>query len=122
MSEMIVDSSKKRQINQANLSWEDKVELCNRWKESGLNKSQFCKKYGLSITTFCEWCNRVWSRSKKTKAPSMTPVRVINKQEIEQQVVVELLLSNQATAKMSVPMTSIGKLIQELCYATATIR
>ena len=116
------ESSKKRKINQAKLSWEDKVELCKRWKESGLNKSQFCNKHGLAIPTFCEWCNRVWPHSKKAKAPSMTPVRVINQQEIEQQVVVELLLSNQATAKMSVPMTSIGKLIQELCHATDTIR
>jgi hypothetical protein len=122
MKEMIDDSSKKRQIKQGKLSWEEKVELCKRWKESGLNKSEFCKKQGLTLPTFCEWCNRVWPRSKKPEKSSMMPVRVIKQEEIEQQIVVEISLSNQATAKISLPMTSIGRLIQELCHATATLR
>jgi hypothetical protein len=51
----------------------------------------------------------------------MMPVRVIKQEEIEQQIVVEISLSNQATAKISLPMTSIGRLIQELCHATALL-
>lgn len=119
MNEIIVDTSKRRQITQGKLSWEEKVELCKRWKESGLNKSQFCKKHGFALATFCQWCNRVWPRPKKS---SMTPVRIIKQQEIEQQIVVEVSLSNQATVKISLTMTSIGRLIQELCHATATLR
>jgi hypothetical protein len=119
MSEMIIDSSKKRHISQGKLSWEEKVELCNRWKESGLNKSQFCKKHGLALPTFCEWCNRVWPRTKK-QTSTLTPVRIVNKQEKkeEQQIVVELSLPNQAKVKMSLPLSSIGRLIQELCHGS----
>lgn len=116
------EAIKKIQANHIKLSWEEKVELCKRWKGSGLNKSQFCKKQGIPVPTFCEWCNRVWPRTDKQIHPKLTPVRIVNKEETDQQVVVELLLPNQAIAKMSIPLSSIGRLIKELCYATPTVR
>jgi hypothetical protein len=122
MNEMIVDLPKKRQNNQGKLSWEEKAELCNRWKESGLNKSQFCKKHDLALPTFCEWCKRVWPKTEKQNLTKLTPVRIVSHQETETQVVVELLLPNQAVAKIRLPLSSIGSLIKELCYATTTIR
>jgi len=108
--------------NPYKLSKEEKVELCKRWKESGLNKSQFCKRHGFALPTFCGWCSQVWPRQKKPKQSSMTPVRIINEQEIEHQIVVEVVLPNQTTAKIMLPMGSIGRLLQELCHATATLR
>jgi hypothetical protein len=122
MSEMIVAPLKKRKNKNGKLSWEEKVELCKRWKESGLNKSKFCTKHGLALPTFCEWCYRVWPRPIKPEKSSMTPVRVIKQEESDQQIVVEVSLPNQATAKMSIPLSSIGRLIQELSHATATLR
>jgi hypothetical protein len=122
MNELMGDTSKKTYTNQSKLSWEEKVDLCKRWKESGLNKSKFCKEQGIPVPTFFEWCKRVWPRTDRQTHPRLTPVRIINKQETEQQIVVELFLPNQATAKISLPLSSIGKLIKELCYATTTIR
>lgn len=122
MNAIIRDTSKKIQINQRKLSWEEKVELCKRWKESGLNKSDFCKKQGIPLPTFCEWCNRVWPKTEKQNLAKLTPVRIVSHQEKETQVVVELLLPNQAIAKISLPLSSIGSLIKELCYATTTVR
>lgn len=119
MNESTIDTLKRRQISQGKLGWEEKVELCNRWKESGLNKSQFCKRHGLALPTFCEWCNRVWPRTKK-QTSALTPVRIIDKQERieDQQIVVELSLSNQAIVKMRLPLSSIGRLIQELRHGS----
>jgi hypothetical protein len=122
MNDLMQDTLKKARSNQRKLSWEEKVELCKRWKESGLNKSKFCKKQGIALPTFCEWCNRVWPGEDNKMKRKMIPVRIVTKQETEQQVVVELSLPNQSTAKISLPLSSIGNLIKELCYATATIR
>ena len=120
MNETTIDTLKSRRIRRGKLSWEEKVELCNRWKESGLNKSQFCKKHGLALPTFCEWSNRIWPRTKK-QMPILTPVRIINKpgkKEEEQQIVVELTLGNQAIVKMSLPLSSIGRLMKELSHGS----
>jgi hypothetical protein len=119
VNEVMRDASKKPQANKRKLSWEEKVELCKRWKESGLNKSQFCKKERIPLPTFCEWCNRVWQRANHSK---LIPIRIVNKQKMEQQVVVELSLPNQATAKISLPLSNLGMLIKELSDATTTLR
>ena len=71
------DPSKIAPFKKGKLNWEEKVELCNRWKESGLNKSQFCKKQGIPLPTFCEWCNRVWARQDISTHSKLTPVRIL---------------------------------------------
>lgn len=122
MNEVIRDISKRPQANQRKLSWEEKVALCKSWKESGLNKSQFCKKERIPLPTFCEWCNRVWPRADDKKNSKLIPVRIVNKREMEQQVVVEVSLPNQSTAKISLPLSNLGNLIKELSNATTTLR
>jgi predicted transcriptional regulator len=122
VNEVMRDTSKRPQANQKKLSWEEKEALCRHWKESGLNKSQFCKKEKIPLPTFCEWCNRVWPREKNKTHSKLIPVRIVNKQETEQRVVVELSLSNQSTVKISVPLSTLGMLIKELSDATTTLR
>jgi hypothetical protein len=121
MNEIICDTSKEIQMNRRKLSWEEKFELCKRWKISGLNKSGFCKQQEIPLPTFCEWCNRAWPKKEKQIPAKLTPVRMIN-QEKEARVVVELLLPNQAIAKVSLPLSSISSLIKEWYYATTALR
>ena len=122
MNEVMRDTSKRPQANQRKLNWEEKMALCKSWKESGLNKSQFCKKEKIPLPTFCEWCNRVWPRANDKTHSKLIPVRIVNKQETEQQVIVEVSLPNQSTVKISVPLSNLGILIKELSNATTTLR
>ncbi len=34
---------------------EEKIEYINLWKKSGVSKSEFCKRMGLSYQTFLRW-------------------------------------------------------------------
>jgi hypothetical protein len=107
------------------LSWEEKAELCKRWKESGIERGEFCKQRGLALATFYGWCNQMWPRSNKKDHSQLTPVRIVNHtNETHEmgQLVLELSLPNQAMARLKLPLSSIGKLIQELCYAATIIR
>jgi len=107
------------------LSWEEKVEFCKRWKESGMERGEFCKQHGLALATFYGWCEKVWPRTRKKNHSALSPVRIvnhINKNQEEDQVILELSLPNQAMARIKLPLSSMSKLIQELCYATTITR
>ena len=47
------------------LSWEDKVNLCNAWKKTGMSKSEFARRNRLSISVFCKWCKNLWPDESK---------------------------------------------------------
>jgi len=49
------------------LSWEDKVNLCNDWKKTGMSKSEFARRNRLGISVFCKWCKDLWP--DETKSP-----------------------------------------------------
>jgi transposase-like protein len=107
------------------LSWEEKVELCNRWQESGIGRRAFCKQHGVAFATFYGWCNKIWPRSTKKKRSPLSPVRIVNttnETHEEGQLILELSFPNQAMARIKLPLSSMGKLIQELCYAATIIR
>lgn len=119
------ESSRKKSIeNDASL--EEKIALCNRWKASGLSKTQFCKKQGLTPAIFYRWCRRLCSEPDHNQQPVlMTPVRIIeneDKENHESTVVLELSLPNQASARLSLPLASLGRVIRELCNAATTLR
>ena len=48
------------------LSWEDKVNLCNTWKKTGMSKSEFARRNRLSISVFCKWCKNLWPDESKS--------------------------------------------------------
>ena len=107
------------------LSWEEKVELCNRWKESGMERGAFCKQHGVAFATFYGWCEKIWPRSNENNHSQLSPVRIVhpaNESQGEDQLVLELSLPNQAVARIKLPLSSMSKLIQELCHATTIIR
>ena len=120
MSELISDVSKSQLIRK--LSWNEKFALCSRWKESGLSKSQFCREQKIAVPTFCNWCNKLWPSANKKTPTKLTPVRIINESKTEQQISLELFITDQTRVKIILPLSSIGAVIKELCYATTIIR
>lgn len=46
---------------------EEKQTHITLWKESGLNKLEYCKQAGISYSAFCHWVHRY--------APSLSPAR-----------------------------------------------
>lgn len=51
----------------ASISSEEKQTHITLWKESGLNKMEYCKQSGISYSAFCHWVHRY--------APSLSPAR-----------------------------------------------
>ena len=125
MTQEQTNPERKERFTINKLSWEEKAELCKRWKESGIKKRVFCKQHGLALATFCGWCNQVWPRINKLSNSQLAPVRIVNnsnKTEENDQIELELSLPNQTMARMRLPLSSIGRVIQELCHAVTIIR
>ena len=93
------------------LSWAEKKALYERWKKSGLNKNQFCKKVGLKLATFCAWCSRL----EKTKLASENALCAITikaeKPKVgpdAEEVSIELKFPNQISAHVKMKGTQLG--------------
>lgn len=103
----------------------DKEALCKDWKRSGLSKNAFCKKLGLSLATFCGWYRRLYPQEVKSRGP-MRAVKIIPKaplrQDIPEDIMVELLFPNQVSARVHLKEAEIGAFFRELMNATAVIR
>lgn len=52
----------------------ERQELIDQWKQSGKNKTEFCKENSLSYFSFCDWI-RKRKRVPKTKS-SFIPVKI----------------------------------------------
>ena len=93
-------------------SFEDRQKYYNLWKNSGLNKSKFCKEHNLSVTAFSNWCN---------KQNSWLPVSTSSNSAEE--------LSSQAKIELNIPpgikkflySSSIILILLELFHAIAVI-
>jgi hypothetical protein len=125
MQQLSGDPARKERSTINKLRWEEKVEICKRWKESGVERGEFCKKHNIALATFYGWCEKVWPRVDKVSHSPLSPVRIVNQVDEGQeddQLVLELSLPNQAMARIKFPLSSMSKLIQELCHATTIIR
>jgi hypothetical protein len=122
MNEQSVEILKKPRLGLRKLSWEEKKAFCKQWERSGLSKSQFCREQSLSLATFCGWFNQIALRSTQETDSLFTPIRTVAKEEVEKEIRVELLLSNQAIARITIPTLKLGSAMKELCHAIATLR
>jgi hypothetical protein len=56
-------------------SQETKQKLCSEWRNSGLNKSRFCKEKGLCLSAFSLWCQKIFnSKDKFTSKKDWVPL------------------------------------------------
>lgn len=102
-----------------NLSWEKKIELCKQWKRTGLSKNRFCKKHGLSLDEFHEWCNDL-DQQKTSNLCELKLKRVSS--PIHEPMVIELAFGHQVTARIQASEHQFGFLLQEVLHATSIIR
>lgn len=139
----------KRKARKLTLS--EKINLCKRWRTSGLNKSQFCRQNGLSLPTFCEWLIRLASFLKEDSGVGFAPLypnskksilanpevncvdsvgslesaqnRALNLASTSSPIVaLEVTLPNQAMVKVKLPLTQVGNLLKDLMHATSALR
>lgn len=115
-------------INQAKQSkirplTEEQKRLCEQWKISGINREQFCDEHRIPISTFYGWCSKLWPNKKSPKS-LFSPVAgiVALPPKNKEQGTIEIKLPNQAIVKMTLPLTEVASLIQDLCHATTIIR
>ena len=105
------------------LSWDEKVSLCNHWKGSGLSKTRFCKRHQLVFSTFCGWCDRLWPKKRNNQLCQVAVVDAPNEKSRNSLMMhVELNFPNQVSAKIDLSGHQVFGLIKELIHATTASR
>jgi len=101
----------------AALSSEEKTDLYKRWQQLGWSQSRFCKKYGLPLDMFNDWCKQMGEikQSDFCEVTLATPAR-------SEVMTVELSFSNQITARIQANEHQFGFLLREMLHATSIIR
>ena len=103
------------------LSWQEKTNLCELWKTSGLSKNLFCKKYNLRLSTFCGWCKRLWSPKQSEGLCQVAMVKSLNKVPIDaSKIVIEVDFPNQISARINLQEHQVLCLLQGLIHAATT--
>lgn len=116
-----------KKLTRIQRTWKEQRAYCEEWKASGKTKSQFCRDNGIALPTFCGWCSKVWPVSKD-KNQHLSPVRMVNKDEIRQKgeradrTKVEITLPSQAVICLNLSINNIAEFIQVMCHAVAIIR
>ena len=99
------------------LSSSEKTDLYNQWKKLGCSQGRFCKKHGLPLDIFSDWCKQM-----EVKQPSdFCEVSWATSPEGEE-MTVELTFSNQVTARIQANEHQFGFLLREMLHATSIIR
>lgn len=107
-------------------TWDDKVNLCKQWQQSDLSLKKFCEQQNIAVATFSGWCSRFWPSRQKSPA-KLCPVQIVSPTEATKPaepaaIVIELSLPHAVTARFKATNGQIRVLLQELLYATTTLR
>lgn len=57
-------------------SWEEKQSYYRQWRQSQLNKTQFCEQQGISKSAFYRWINEVGGTPLAHSMPKLIPVEL----------------------------------------------
>ena len=123
-------------IEVKNLTQENRKSLCEEWKSSGINASEFCRQKGLCTSTFHGWCKKLglYITNKKTKSNKKISHKKDDKNwmpliskshqssELEGLKLVEMKFPNQMIIGISLSMDDIQLLLKGLYHATTVIR
>ena len=105
------------------LSWAEKVNFCEQWKNSGLSKKCFCRNHGFVFSTFCGWCGRLWPKEQNGQLCQVAVVeRSREKSDTTSMIAIEINFPNQVSASIHLNGPQIFGLIKELVYATTASR
>jgi len=99
------------------LSSEERTERYKQWKQLGWSQGRFCKKHGLPLDIFNDWCKQKEEKESSDfceltwAAPPQSEV-----------MTVELTFSNQVSARIQANERQFGFLLREMLSATSIIR
>ncbi len=105
-------------------SLEEKRNYCIAWKKSGMSQIDFCNLNGISKSSFYQWNKRFKTEFKIDTHAGFSPLVLGEKSLPKQMDIIQLTIyfSNQIQLSLGLPEHSLVSLIQELGYATATVR
>lgn len=118
------------------LSRETKAGLYEKWKKSGLGKSSFCRREGLSPGLFYKWCVQVVGEKRRKQAlgidgfdaallkgsMKLRPVELVGAKAVAEPMALEMSLPGEVKVRLSVELSHVGQLLRELIHATTTLR
>src|SRR3990167_1221075 len=99
------------------LTWEEKVKICEEWRASGLSKEGFCKQKGVATGTFYGWCQKLWP-SKRLRKSGFSEVKVIDATTKIEPIVLEVSFPNAIMARIKATEIQFSFLLRELLDAT----
>lgn len=105
-------------------SLEAQKEFCHKWKESGLEKREFCKRHNIGASAFYNWCKKILPAINNQEGSNWSPVISAQRKPAleEEQALIELSLPNHIVARVKIATSKVASFIQELCHAVAIIR
>lgn len=105
-------------------SLEAKKNLCRQWKESGLEKREFCRRNNVGTSAFYNWCKKILPLLNNQEGSSWSPVVSAQRKLAleDEQALIELSLPNHIVARVKIPSPQIASFIQELMSAVTIIR
>lgn len=120
MTEKISDTSRST-IN--TLSEQEKRDYYRAWESSGISKSDFCKKHGLSSNQLYYW-HKLYKAGSTTEPKPFSPVvaKIISPHSQQNIAKLEIRLPNQAQLFITLHENRLVPFIQELCNAVTVIR
>ena len=118
------------------LSREAKAGLYEKWKKSGLSKSSFCRREGLSLSLFYKWCVQVVREERRKEglgidgfdatllngSMKLRPVELVRAKAVAEPMALEVSLPGEVKVRLSVEMSAVGQLLRELIDATNPLR
>ena len=93
-------------------SKEERQQICEEWRKSGLSRTEFCKQRNMSLKKLYRW---LWE--ERSKAQSTTPTikfLPLTKPAKIQSNYLEVLLPNGIALKLASQTVNVANLIKEL--------
>ena len=109
-----------KQRERRKFSRDDKRKLCKQWQASGLTKHKFCIQNDLVLSALNRWCQKFLCETS-TKNSNWVPVVKPDKPGNTLQPV-EIMLPNKMIVHVSLNLSYLKTLLEELCHATTVIR
>jgi hypothetical protein len=93
--------------------WQDQIE---KWQESNLSQSAFCKQSGVKLSTFMYW-RSVLSPLENKKMPIFAPLKIIKNEithEMDAKIEIKLITGHVVYLPTTIGIHEITKLIHSL--------
>ena len=105
------------------LNKKEKRDYYIAWGSSGMSKSDFCKKHGLSINSLYYW-HKLFKKEAALKVSQFSPVvaKVIPSDHQQTVMQLEMRLPNQMQLFIPLRESNLVSFIQELSNAITVIR